>query len=186
MNARKLKFLAGGLILAALIGFTAWLYTLYTPPLPEERVNKSVRSLPPVVGSPVPDFPLRRLDGTNQQLSDLKGKPRVINFWATWCAPCKKEMPLFEKYSKKYADELVILGVNSEEDASAIKPFIKEMQTTFPIALDEDGKISDSYFVRDLPYTFFIDRDGILRAQHLGLLSEEQLVRYLQTIGIEQ
>jgi thiol-disulfide isomerase/thioredoxin len=176
---RTSQYLVGGLIFVALVG----LVVLWISPR-SARTGQTYRSLPPTVGSPVPDFELTRLDGISQQLSKLKGTPVLINFWATWCAPCKEEMPMLERYSKQYAGKLVVLGVDSEEEINLVQPFIQGMEITFPILLDQSGSVSDRYFVKDFPYTFFVDQDGILRGQHLGLLSEDYLVRYLQTIGI--
>ncbi len=141
--------------------------------------------LPPSVGSAAPDFKLTRLEGADLSLGSFKGKPVMINFWATWCPPCKEEMPLLERYSKKYAEKLVLLGINSEENADVVKPFISTMGISFPILLDLNGTVTNRYFVQDFPYTFFIDENGVLRAQHIGLLTEEQLVKYLGTIGIK-
>ncbi len=143
------------------------------------------RPLPPTVGSPVPDFELTGADGALESLSSSRGKQVIINFWATWCPPCKEEMPLLEQYGKKYAGTLVILGVNSGEEPDVVRPVIDKMGITFPILLDQSGNVTDLYYVKDFPYTFFVDETGILRGQHIGLLSEERLVRYLKTIGIE-
>lgn len=143
------------------------------------------RPLPPTIGSAVPDFKLASTDGTLQSLSSYRGKQVIINFWATWCPPCKEEMPLLELYGQKYAETLVILGVNSGEEPDVVRPVIEKMGITFPILLDQAGNVTDLYYVKDFPYTFFIDEAGILRGQHIGLLSEERLVRYLKTIGIE-
>lgn len=183
MKLRTSAWLFGGLVLAGLIGLGIWFVILRSGSA--ETGEKSFRSLPPVVGSPVPDFELSRLDGAPQKLSSLKGTPVMINFWATWCPPCKQEMPLLEKTGKKYAGKMVIFGVDYEEEPGAVRPFIQGMGITYPVLLDRTGNVADRYFVKDFPYTFFVDRAGVLRAQHLGLLSEDQLLQYLQTIGIE-
>jgi thiol-disulfide isomerase/thioredoxin len=185
MRAARVKFkasdwLAGGLILAVLIGLM-----IFFNAVRGGAANALTRRLPPTVGAEAPDFTLTGLDGKSYRLSALKGTPVVINFWATWCAPCKDELPLIERYSKQYAGKLVVLGVNSEEESGIVRPFILEMEITYPILLDHSGAISDRYFARDLPYTFFIDRDGIIRGQKLGLLYEDALIAFLNQIGIE-
>ncbi len=140
---------------------------------------------PPTVDLPAPEFDLPLLGGGSQKLSALRGKPVVINFWATWCPPCKEETPLLQRYSQKYAGKLVLLGIDRGEDADTVYPFVKEMGLTYPILLDETERAVADYYARDIPVTFFIDEQGILRGQHLGLLTEDLLVRYLKTIGIE-
>ncbi|RPJ42604.1 MAG: TlpA family protein disulfide reductase, partial [Chloroflexi bacterium] len=108
-----------------------------------------------------------------------------INFWATWCPPCKEEMPLLERYGKKYAGKLVILGITSNEQPEVVEPFVKGMGLTFPILVDHEGAIADRFYVNNYPYTFFVDGEGILRGQHIGIIKEDQLVRYLKMIGLE-
>lgn len=144
----------------------------------------SAQRLPPTVGSAVKDFVLDDLSGNEVKISRLKGKPLVLNFWATWCPPCKEEMPLLEHYSKLYANEITIIGVDYAEDQQTVQQFVEEQTITFPVLLDQAGIVSEMYFVRNYPMTFFIDADGILRAQHLGQLTDEVMKRYLDLIGI--
>ncbi len=184
MKLKTSGWLIGGLVFAALIGLGIGFAVLRGTQGAGES-GQSFRGLPPVVGSPAPGFELNNLDGAAQKLSGLKGTPVMINFWATWCPPCKQEMPLIEKYAKKYAGKLAVLGVDYEEGPDLVRPFAKGMGITYPVLLDREGTVADRYFVKDFPYTFFIDQNGVLRAQHLGILSEEQLVQYLKTIGLE-
>lgn len=141
------------------------------------------RRLPPVVGSPAPAFELPLLSGGRQKLGDLKGKAVLINFWATWCPPCKEEMPLLQAYQQKYAGRLVVLGIDSQEEQAVAQAFIQERNFTFPILLDQDGRVTDSYYAKNFPTSFFVDDQGVLRAQHVGQLTEDLLVQYLKTIG---
>ena len=181
MKKLKLKtgvFLLGGLILGALVGM------LILRQDPGESASKD-RLLPPTVGTEVPDFELSTLGGSSLALNSIRGKPLVINFWTTWCGPCKEEMPLLEAYAQKYTGKLVVMGINSAENEETVQPYIDDMEISFPILLDKAGIVSDRYFVKNFPYTFFVDENGILRGQHIGLLSEERLMMYLKTIGIE-
>ena len=171
--------LLGGLLLGVLLGVVV----LWSSP---DNPTTTNRQLPPTVGSPAGDFTLRGLDGQVYDLSDLKGTPVVINFWATWCPPCKEEMPLLEEYARKYPDQMVILGVDYQEKEDVVRAYKEEVGVTFPILLDRTGSVADTYYVRNFPMTFFVDTEGMIRAQHLGLLTEDLLVRYLQTIGIEE
>lgn len=180
-RAGKLKgiaFLLVGLLVGGILGALVLLGG------PAGNASGS-RRLPPTVGSPVKDFQLDTLDGSTLRLSDLQGKSVVINFWATWCAPCKEEMPLLNQYAEKYAGQMTVLGVNFGETEEQIEGFLVETPVTFPILLDATNAVTDDYYVRSFPMTFFVDAEGVLRAQHLGMLSEALLARYLKTIGIE-
>lgn len=148
--------------------------------------SRAERSLPPSVGSPAADFQLRQLSGETIRLSDLRGKPVVVNFWATWCPPCREEMPLLEATAQRYGDRLVVVGVDYAEDAQTVQAFVDALGITFPIALDSDGDTAARYYVRSYPATFFIDSGGVLRAQHMGALTGDLMDIYLATVGITQ
>lgn len=137
---------------------------------------------PPSIGKPVPDFELNNLDNQAVRLSSLRGKPVVINFWATWCGPCKDELPLFEKYQRSHGDKFTILAVNALEEQQIVKNFVLERKFTFSVALDERGEIVNQYFVRGFPTTFFVDKDGILRGQIIGQLNEDLFRKNLNQI----
>lgn len=181
MKWKGFLILFGGLLTGGLLGFL-----VYFNGLPRSGSTKAAGKLPLVVGSPVPDFELPLLTGGKQKLSALKGKAVIVNFWATWCLPCKEEMPLLNAYAGKYPDRLVLLGVNFGEDVSLVRPYVADLKIGFPILLDQQEQIANMYFVRNLPVTFFIDADGMLRAQHLGTLREDLMARYLETIGITE
>ena len=185
MRWKGILILIGGLLAGGLLGFL-----IYNSGQPPTGSAQTPGRFPLVVGSPVPDFALPMLEGgtqgESQTLSGLKGKPVVVNFWATWCLPCKEEMPLLDAYAEKFAGEMVLLGVNVGEDENQVQPFVDEVEIGFPILLDRDEQTADTYMVRNLPVTLFIDADGVLRAQHLGTLREDTLARYLETIGIKE
>ena len=131
--------------------------------------------LPLEVDQPAPDFFLRTLNGRSVRLSDYRGKTVVLNFWASWCPPCRREMPdfqtLWEERGPSGLDDLVILAVNllPEDTIAAAEGFVDEFGLTFPILLDTSrGEVSQRYGVQALPATFFIDRDGIVRTTALG------------------
>ena len=137
----------------------------------------------PVVGQTAPDFEMLYADGRRVRLSDLRGQPVIVNFWATWCGPCQIEMPELVRAYDTYAEEkLVILAVDVEESADVVQPFAKKFDMRFPIVLDSAGKISDEYQVRNFPSSLFIDRQGMIAARWVGILSREQLERNLWSI----
>ncbi len=120
---------------------------------------------------PASDFTLKNLDGENIKLSELRGEVVMINFWASWCGPCRQEMPILDAMYEEYQDlGFTILGVNVEEDPNAARKLLKSIPVTFPILLDGKNAVSQDYNVIAMPSTFMVDRDGNLRYQHLGYL----------------
>jgi peroxiredoxin len=122
-------------------------------------------------GELAPDFTLTTPTGEVVKLSDLRGKPVLLNFWATWCGPCKVEMPLFNHvYEKNSERGLVVLGVNVQESATLVAPFQQEFGLKFPVVLDEKGQVATLYRVRALPTSMFIGPDGMLEVAHRGAI----------------
>lgn len=138
------------------------------------------------INQPAGEFELQTLEGSTIKLSDLRGKAVVVNFWATWCGPCIREMPMFDDFSRAFPDDLVILGVNVQESESKVNEFVQSMNIGYPILLDLNGKVSKQFQVMALPDTLFIDKNGILRFHHIGILSESQLAGYLAQLGVER
>jgi thiol-disulfide isomerase/thioredoxin len=128
-----------------------------------------------------PDFTLDTLDGNAVTLSELRGKIVVINFWATWCPPCRAETPALEKSYEQYKDVgVVILGVNLTDQDSMrdVESFVQEFRLTYPILLDRDGTVSNTlYQIKGLPTTFFVSREGIIRTVVVGGPMSETFIR---------
>jgi peroxiredoxin len=135
-----------------------------------------------VRGVPAPDFELASLDGRKVKLSDYRGKAVLLNFWATWCSPCKVEMPWFVDLQKKYGnDGLVVLGVAMDDsDTPKIAQFASEMGVNYPVLLGTD-KVSEQYGnVQFLPTTFYIDREGRIVGKGTGLLGRGEIEENVQ------
>lgn len=116
-----------------------------------------------------PDFTLRSNKGTNLKLSEQRGDVVMINFWASWCGPCRQEMPLLDTMYKKYKKlGFTIWGVNIEPDSSSAKKLLKDIPVTFPILFDTDNKVSKNYKVTAMPSTVLVDRNGNMRYLHKG------------------
>jgi thiol-disulfide isomerase/thioredoxin len=138
---------------------------------------------PPIVGQPAPDFTLRDLDGEAVTLSDLRGRVVLVNFWATWCRPCKKELPVIQKVADEYPADLVVLAVNWQEDAGDARAYFEDNGLRLRVLLDGGG-VYDQYRLRGLPDSFFIARDGTLAAYQFGELSEKKLRERLAQAGL--
>lgn len=147
------------------------------------RGQSRISPLVPRLDEPAGDFDLETLSGAHIHLADLRGQPVLINFWATWCGPCREEMPLIEGYYRRNNSSLRVLAINFDEPVEDVQAFIAENGFTFDVLLDPDTRVADLYRVRGLPTTIFIDPEGVIRYRHIGPLSEKQLVSYLQEIG---
>jgi peroxiredoxin len=120
-------------------------------------------------GSPAPDFTLAAREGGKVSLADLKGQVVMINFWATWCGPCRQEMPLFAQLQSKYEPlGFTLLAVNVEPDSAAAVTWLKGMPITFPILFDTDSAVAGRFGVEGMPSTVFVDRNGQVRYVHRG------------------
>ena len=138
----------------------------------------------PEVGSAAPKFELNNLSGETVNFDHLVGQPLVINFWATWCGPCRLEMPLLQEYHQKFGSDLTIIAVNTGETSEDVQAYVDELELDLPILLDEQKKVEEMYRVRGLPSTYFVSEDGIIRFVHIGILTESQLQGYLDEIGV--
>ena len=141
----------------------------------------------PSVGELAPQFELRNVDGQVVRLSDFRGKVVWINFWATWCGPCRRELPDIARLAAEFSDDdLVVLAVNQEQSAAVARDFWEELGLDLPILLDSSREVSAQYRLRGLPDNFFIDREGVLQSFQLGFLVEEQMREGLAAAGLSQ
>ena len=138
----------------------------------------------PQINAPAPDFELKSLTGEKKHLADYQGKVVVLNFWATWCGPCKDEMPFFQEIYERYGSEIAVLAVNNQETVDKVSPFVEELGLTYEILMDNDGSVATQYQVIGFPTTYFIDPNGIIKFLHVGVLTQEQLDGYLDLLGV--
>jgi len=167
------------LLLVLLVG-VAWIWLNRIP----GDAATATAGLPPApaVGHPAPDFTLTSLSGETFTLSSLRGTPVVLNFWATWCPPCRAELPELQAASERLAGQVAIIGVNQAEAPAAVEAFVRGLGLTFPMPLDVSADVSRLYTVRSLPTTFFIDRQGIIRRIQIGPVTEATLAQILKGI----
>jgi peroxiredoxin len=184
-----LVFVGAGL----LFGLAAGLIVFYgLPSLPSFGSGVALSGGPnstpapaPVVGAPAPNFRLKDIAGDDVELASFKGQVVLLNFWATWCGPCEAEMPAIEeRYQTFKSQGFTVLGVNLDEPVGDVVMFINRLGVTFPILLDPGATVFDLYRVRGYPTTFFIDRAGLIVTEHVGIMSDGQLDRYLLEVGL--
>jgi peroxiredoxin len=137
----------------------------------------------PEVGAQAPDFTALTPQGETVSLNDLRGQVVLINFWATWCAPCRVEMPAIQaRYNR---GGFTVLAVDFDESAELVQAFVDDLGLSFPALLDPGGEIQNLYRVRGYPTSFFVDADGVIRVFHIGDMSETELDNYLSQLGVQ-
>lgn len=160
-----------GLILAGCVSSTP------TPPAPAPPAPPApTPAQGPEVGKLAPDFKLQSLDGQTVSLGDFRGKPVLLNFWASWCGPCRAEMPFLQEIyeDKEWSGKgLVILTIDIGENPSVVKEFMENYDLSFPVLLDIDQDVALEYNIRAIPTTFFIDKDGIIQDIKVGAFSSK-------------
>jgi peroxiredoxin len=140
-----------------------------------------------VAGAPAPDFTLKDTSGQDVTLSSLKGQVVLINFWATWCGPCRFEMPAIQqRYEALKEKGFTVLAVNLDEPLDDVSAFAESYKLTFPVLLDPGAAVNDLYRVRVYPTSFMVDEEGTVSRLHLGVMTESQLDDYLAGLGLGQ
>lgn len=148
------------------------------------EIGTVVSRIAPEIGAQAPDFALRDLEGNEVRLSDYRGKTVLLTFWATWCGPCRLEMPTFEdRYQELKDDGFTVLGLNYDEPVEDVSAFRDELGLSFPLLLDPGGSVQRLYRIRGYPSSIFVDDQGVVRIVHIGLITEGQLRDYLVELG---
>ncbi|MFO7815431.1 MAG: TlpA disulfide reductase family protein [Halanaerobiales bacterium] len=134
-----------------------------------ETVHSEVK-VGAAIGQKAPDFTLNNMEGEEVTLSNYRGTKVFLNFWASWCPPCKEEMPAIQKLQNNY-DDIKVITVNSGEKKDKVSNYLTEKNYTFTTLLDKDGTITTDYLVRGIPTTFIIDEDGIIIRKQSGAIT---------------
>lgn len=154
-------------VLFGLIGYALWQM------VSQNNIETGVQ-----VGNMAPNFELELLNGESVKLSDYQGKKVILNFWASWCGPCKVEMPEMEQFSKEHGKDVVILAVNmtvTEKNLETVEKYIEEGGFTFPVLIDADNNVSTTYEALSLPTSYYIDTEGIIQKKIIGPMTVETM-----------
>jgi peroxiredoxin len=175
---KSIQLLKNVTIMAILFGLIGWAVNDH---LMKTRLSESNATINTGIqrGDKAVDFTLETIDGEVKKLSDYKGKKVILNFWATWCPPCKAEMPHMEKFYEENRDNnVVVLAVNltsSESNERNVGAFIKDYRLTFPVLMDSNGSIGDTYQAVTIPTTYYIDTNGIIQHKLVGPMSKDTM-----------
>ncbi|PRZ17048.1 thiol-disulfide isomerase/thioredoxin [Laceyella sediminis] len=198
MNLRNILI---GIVIAIAIGGAFWsANTGQGPSMPQDPSSNKTENKPaqsqsekgsvqrdeaPQQEMRAPNFSLKTLDGKTVEVKKNNGKPTLINFWASWCPPCKVEMPHIQKAYEKYGDRVNFLMVNltAMDDETKMKQYLKEEGYSFPVLLDRTGEVSQMYQAISIPTTYIVDRNGIIIKQIIGAMTEDQLTEIMEQIS---
>ena len=167
----------------------------FTPPEGAKEVEKlslagsfgAIAAAPDLAGKPAPDFTLQTPDGKPYSLSALKGKPVLLDFWATWCGPCRKAMPSVEKVFQQYKDQgLMVLGVDGGEEGAVVADFLRKTPMAYPAVLSLESTVLKDYQVKAFPSFILIDRDGKIAAYEVGFGGDGMLAGMLEKVGLSK
>lgn len=181
-EASRAPFLivGGGLLIGLTIGLVVFFGAPGTPGArgapAQSAGTPQVLSAGPIVGKAAPDFSLQDLDGKTVSPTDAKGRPLLINFWATWCGPCRLEMPAIESRFQANRDKgLLVYAIDYDEPKAEVEAYVKSLGLTFTVLLDPGGKVNDLYRIQGYPTSFFVAPDGNIKVIHIGAMTEAQL-----------
>ena len=188
MDSIKKRLQQNWMIFSIIVLALAAAWTVVTAVFARPEIQDEAQQ--PKPGFLAPDFELMSPDGNLLRLSDLRGQPVILNLWASWCPPCKAEMPALENVHRQYEEDgLVVLGVNMtyQDRVSDVVQFLADEGLTFPIVMDMDGSVGRRYQMRALPTTFFIDRSGMIHSMEVSGPLPEALLRSkaIELLGVD-
>ena len=166
-------------IITLALGFILVLTSMYLV-LKNRASQNDPSAVPAQVNFPAPELTLTDIQGVARSLADYRGQVVLVNLWATWCPPCREEMPAIEKMYTEYKDEgFVVLAIDMtyQDDVTAVQPFVEKYGLSFPVLLDETGTVGKAYQLKSLPSSYFINRDGIINEVVIGGPMSEALLR---------
>lgn len=173
-------------ILIAIIAIIIILITIIELRKPGQNpISSSDKNVGISIGKTAPDFELQDLSGKNVKLSDFRGKNVILNFWASWCPPCREEMPEFQRIYAENSDSLAVIGINLQESKENADAFVKKLGITFPILLDPNARVKDMYNVFTQPVTYFIDKDRKIVDKKFGPLTSEEINEKIAKISVK-
>ncbi|MFN2187739.1 MAG: TlpA family protein disulfide reductase [Candidatus Promineifilaceae bacterium] len=177
------RFAWAVLIIIVLLAGTAWIAYSQVPPDQETPAKASTEA--PIPGHRAPTFTLETTTEETVSLADFAGKPVVLNFWATWCPPCRAEIPHFQDTSLKYDGLAVILGIDQGEPLPIVADFAASFGVTYPLLLDSNSDVNRQYNVSALPTTIFIDADGVVSEVYSGMINSAVLEDRIEKMLLE-
>ena len=157
---------------------SVWIW-LSRVPVDAQVANRTAQ---PALGYPAPTFALASLQGQPFAFKQASGTPLVINFWATWCNPCQRELPALQAAATRYADVVKIVGIDQGEDQATVQAYVKERGLTFDILLDKDMDVGQKFNIKGMPTTFFVDGDGVIRYLWIGEMNSITLAEGIARI----
>jgi peroxiredoxin len=174
MNSKFLRIYPWGAAAVLLLGV---LWIAVSRVNPDQFISQGIQA--PQEGLLAPDFSLETLEGTSVSLKDYRGRPVLINFWASWCPPCRSEMPAMEKMYREFKNtrfEILAVNVTNQDRLADVESFVDQHQLSFPIPLDRTGQISELYRINSLPTSFFVDKNGVIQKVIIGGPMREALI----------
>ncbi|MBI4307841.1 MAG: TlpA family protein disulfide reductase [Chloroflexi bacterium] len=178
MTSPSKRLVVLGIVVLALLAFgglLGWATTNKTAPTAGSGAQK--------VGRPAPDFTITTFAGQKLRLSEQRGKVVVVNFWASWCIPCRDEAPYLEMVWRQFKDKgVVFVGVDIQDTEADARAYIKEFGITYPNGPDTTGEITIDYGVSGIPVTFFLDREGRVRGRWVGAITREMLTKSIEDL----
>jgi len=184
----RVSTLVGGVILGFVLGMilVSIVGSFQETPKISSLTGNAQKNTQIQIDAPAPEFELETLKGELVNIGNFRGWLILINFWATWCGPCRLEMPSFQSRSDAYPNDFIVVTVNSQDTSEDVQAFMEGLGLSILALLDPDGEVHKQYMVRGFPTTYFVDRDGVLRFQHVGLMTDAQLDSYLTEMGLGQ